>query len=265
MGRASREYDWPIVQHTPSEILVFSRQGVRDLDRAAAGELGIPSIILMENAAVALAQTCLELIAARGLTRIGIVCGPGNNGGDGLALARHLANHGHDPLVALAAPPGAYQGDAATNLHIVEQMGLRILDPIVAMAPQCALEILHRDGREHSHERDPKDVLLVDALVGTGLDRPVKPPMDQAIRWMNALRARGATTVAVDIPTGLDCDSGVPLGSMVVRADITVTLAGMKRGFLEPQSRDYTGEIRVGDIGIPPALMRNHAMDLRYT
>lgn len=264
MVRASRDYDGPAVEHTPSEILVFSRAGARDLDRAASAELGMPSILLMENAAVAVAQACVELIAARGLRRIGVVCGPGNNGGDGLALARHLANRGVDPLVALAAAPGAYRGDAAVNLHIVEQMGLRVLDPIVSLAPQCALEILHRDGRDHSGDRDPKDVLVVDALVGTGLDRPVSPPMDQAIRWMNSLRGRGATTVAVDIPTGLDCDSGRPLGPMAVRADVTVTLAGLKRGFLEPQSREYTGGILVGDIGVPVSLMKRFALDPRF-
>lgn len=252
------------MQHTPHEIMVFTRAGVRALDQAAAEELGIPSILLMENAAVALAQACFELVAAKCLVRIGIVCGPGNNGGDGLALARHLANRGHDPLVALAALPDAYKGDAATNLRIVEAMGLRVLDPIVSMAPQAALEILHRDGREHGPERDPRDVLLVDAMLGTGQDKPVRPPMDQAIRWMNGLRARGATTLAVDVPTGLDCDTGLPLGELVVRADVTVTLAGLKRGFLQPQAKEYAGKVLVGDIGIPSAFMRRFAMDPRW-
>lgn len=222
----------------------------------------------MENAAIALCEAATEVISAKGLSRIGIVCGPGNNGGDGLALARHLANRGHDPLIALTHTPEQYKGDAATNLRIAENMGLRILDPIVSLAPQAALEILHRDGRDHSHDRDPKDVLLIDAMLGTGLDRPVKPPMDQAIRWMNGLRARGAATLAVDIPTGLDCDTGLPPsggGEHVVRADLTVTLAGMKRGFLEPQSRDYTGKIVVGDIGLSATFMRKFALDLRYT
>lgn len=256
------------VQHTPRDTLIFSRDSVRALDKAATDDLGIPSILLMEHAAFALARAALELIREKNLTRIGIVCGPGNNGGDGLALARHLAIHGIDPLIALASVPGQYKGDAATNLHIVEQMGLRILDPILSMAPQAALEILHRDGRDHSSDRVPKDVLLIDALFGTGLDRAVKPPMDQAIRWMNALRARGATTLAVDIPSGLDCDTGLPLtggGDHTVRADVTVTLAGMKQGFLEPQSRDYTGKVTVGSIGLPHDFMKRFALDLRYT
>lgn len=253
------------VQHTPPPTLVFSRERVRALDAAAAEELAIPSLLLMEHAAYSLARTALELIRERNLSRIGIVCGPGNNGGDGLALARHLTLAGHDPLVALASVPDRYTGDAAINLRIVEQMGLRVLDPIVSMAPQAALEILHRDGRDHSYDRDPKDVLLIDALLGTGLDRPVRPPMDQAIRWMNALRARGATTLAVDIPSGLDCDTGMALGGHAVRADITVTLAGVKQGFLEPQSRDYTGKVVVGSIGLPQEFMRKFALDLRYT
>lgn len=253
------------MEHTPIETLIFSREGVRDLDKAAAGELGIPALVLMENAAFALAQACLELIRQRGLRRIGIVCGPGNNGGDGLALARHLVNRGHDPLVALTAPAGAYSGDAAVNLRIIENMGLRILDPIVALAPQAALEILHRDGRRHGPDENAREVLLVDAMLGTGLDRPIRPPMDQAIVWMNRLRQQGATTLAVDIPTGLDCDTGLPLGPHAVRADLTVTLAGIKRGFLEPQSRDYTGRVVVGDIGVPVSLMRKFALDLRYT
>ncbi|MBL8745008.1 MAG: NAD(P)H-hydrate epimerase [Phycisphaerae bacterium] len=253
------------MQHTPQPTLIFTRERARALDKAAAEDLGIPSILLMEHAAFALADAALRLIREKNLTRIGIVCGPGNNGGDGLALARHLALHNIDPLIALASVPGQYKGDAATNLHIVEQMGLRILDPIVSMAPQAALEILHRDGRDHAYDRDPKDVLLIDALLGTGLDRPVKPPMDQAIRWMNALRARGATTLAADIPSGLDADTGLPIGEHVVRADITVTFAGMKQGFLEPQSRDYTGNVIVAGIGLPHEFMKKFALDWRYT
>jgi hydroxyethylthiazole kinase-like uncharacterized protein yjeF len=253
------------LQHAPHRTVVLSREGVRALDRAAVEELGIPGIVLMENAGVSLCGACTGLIRERSISRIGIVCGPGNNGGDGLVLARHLSNRGFDPLVALTAAPGAYTGDAATNLRIVESMGLRILDPIVSMAPQAALEILHRDGRDHGAERDPRDVLLVDAMLGTGLDRPVRAPMDQAVRWMNGLRARGASVLAVDLPTGMDCDTGLPIGEHIVHADVTVTLAGMKKGFLEPQSRRWTGSIVVGDIGVPPSLAARFAEDLRWT
>lgn len=244
--------------------MVFSREGARALDADARDELGLPTIVLMENAAIALAQTCDDLAAERAFERVGIVCGPGQNGGDGLALARHLCNRGYDPLIALVAPPSAYKGDSGVQLRVIEQMGLRILDPIVSMDPQTALEILYRDGKDHSADRDASDVLIVDAMFGTGLSRAIAPPLDQPVRWMNRLRRQGARTLAVDLPSGLDADIGVPLGEHVVRADVTVTLGGLKRGLLKGEAAPFAGKVLVGNLGLPLALLRKHALPTAF-
>ncbi len=245
--------------HRPAEIHVFTRAGVRALDQAATEELGIPGIILMENAAVSLAQAALDLIASRGLSRIAIACGPGNNGGDGFALARHLANRGFNPLIIATVPIDRLQGDAGVNARIAERMELRIIDPILAMAPQAALEIVLDDGPIAPTDEEARRILIVDALLGTGADRPVAPPLDRLVQWMNGMRRRGSTILAVDIPTGLDADTGLPLGGPCVHADVTLTLAGIKKGFLHPDARRHTGEVIVGDIGVPMSLLRKHA------
>lgn len=245
--------------HRPNEIHIFTRAGIRELDRAALEELGIPGVVLMENAAIALAQGALDLIAARGLSRVAIVCGHGNNGGDGFALARHLANRGHNPLIIATAPIDRLQADAGINARIAERMELRIIDPILALAPQAALEIVLEDGPIAPTDEEARRILIIDALLGTGADRPVAAPMDRLVNWINGMRRRGSTVLAVDIPTGLDADTGLPLGGPCVHADVTVTLAGIKKGFLHPDARRHTGEVIVGDIGVPPALLRKHA------
>jgi len=237
------------VHHTPSYTATFSREAVRALDRVAAEELGIPGIVLMENAAAAIEECALAMLARGGSTDPGVLvcCGPGNNGGDGLAVARRLAGRGVRATVLLCAPRNAFSGDARTNLHIAERIGLRLFD-LDQRAPEVSLgAVLDAAG-------SPR--MIVDALLGTGLDRPIAPPLTTVVRWIQTLRSQGALVLAVDIPSGLDCDSGVPTGEAVVAADLTVTLAGRKRGFDNPDSRHWTGEVVVGDIGVPPSLLR---------
>lgn len=239
---------------------MFSRAGVRALDRAAAEELQIPTLLLMENAATALEECCAEVMREKSLERVAIICGPGNNGGDGLALARRLANRGLDPFVGLTAPADRFRGDAEANLSVVERMGLRVVDPILALSPQAAIEIIFRDGYYGSSDEELRRLLIVDAMIGTGLDRPLSSPAADAARWMNALRGRGATVVSADIPSGLDADSGLPIGLEAVQADVTVTFAGLKLGFLQACAWRYTGRIVVGDIGAPAELLRRFAL-----
>lgn len=240
-------------------MLVLSRAGARALDDAAIRELGLPGVVLMENAAVALASACDALIASRGLSRVVICCGPGNNGGDGLALARQLACRGVDALILATAPLATMKGDAGVNAAAVESLGLRVIDPIVAMAPQAALEIMLEDGPIAPTAEEARRILIVDALLGTGLDRPVAGPMAQMVAWVNAMRSRGATVLAADIPTGLDADTGLPTGGPCVTADFTVTFAAPKRGFLNPASRPYTGTVAVGHIGVPMTFVARFA------
>lgn len=243
-----------IVQHAPSIVATFSRSAVRELDRVAAEEYAIPGIVLMENAAAAIEEVALRMLAEAGCSpgaahapAVLICCGHGNNGGDGLALARRLSNRGYRAVILIATAREKFAGDAQTNLRIASHMAIPMYD-IDSVPPSGTLaEIL-------IHESRP--ALIVDALFGTGLDRPIGPPMNAVVLWMNALKAQGTRVLAVDIPSGLDCDSGEPLGDAVVHADVTVTLAGLKRGFANPASRAFTGRVKVGDIGVPLTLLK---------
>ena len=228
---------------------VLSRDAVREVDRLAAEGYRIPSIVLMENAAIALREEALRLLGGGAVRpagterRAAIVCGPGNNGGDGLALARHLYNAGVEVGIILAVPPERYAGDALTNLRIVEAMGLplAVLDPGDPGGSAEQLLAGHQG-------------VIVDALLGTGLREPVRSPILELIRQINAARTRTRRPVlAVDVPSGLDADTGEPLGE-AVHADATVTFVGVKPGFLTLTGQEYLGEVVVAGIGAPREL-----------
>jgi NAD(P)H-hydrate epimerase len=168
-----------------------------------------------------------------------ILCGGGNNGGDGFAAARHLHNQGVACTLVLLRPVESYRGDAATNLKICQAMRL----PIV-QASEHPVAVLA--GLE-------KHALIMDGLLGTGLDREVRAPFDAVIEYVN----RQITPVlAIDIPSGLDCNTGMPRGT-AVRADATVTFVGVKKGFRAPGSEAYTGRVIVADIGAPRELVES--------
>jgi NAD(P)H-hydrate epimerase len=210
--------------------LVFTREQVRAIDRLAVERYHLPSIVLMENAARGLADVAAGMIGDSG--GVLIVCGPGNNGGDGLAAARHLHNRGLDVSLFLSRPAADYQGDALTNLRVAQAMNLTILPH------DAPLDVLPRAG------------LVVDALFGTGLTRPVAAPFDRIIEWMNR---QAAPVLAADLPSGLDADSGLPLGCCV-KAAATATFVGLKLGFTRPHAAAFTGPVRVVDIGVPREL-----------
>jgi NAD(P)H-hydrate epimerase len=161
-----------------------------------------------------------------------VVCGPGNNGGDGLAAARHLANAGRDLRIHLVAPAGTCRpgSDAATNLAIVRAMGIPIIGNVAL------------DGA----------AVVIDAIFGTGLREAVRDPYRAAI---TAVRASRAGVVAIDLPSGLDADTGAVLG-VSVRADLTATMLAPKVGFTRGQGPSLVGEVVVVDIGVPPSLLR---------
>lgn len=211
---------------------------VRELDRRAIEQYGIPGIVLMENAARNLREHALDLLGQARRPDALILAGPGNNGGDGLALARHLSLFGVSVTVVLAGTEGdeiGSRGDAAVNLGIVRKMGLTIGGP----------EILP--------EEPPG--LIVDALLGTGLSRPPQPPISSLIAWANEQRTRGSLILAVDVPSGLDAMTGQPLGGVCIRADRTVTLAAIKPGLTRLEAQAFLGDLSVVDIGAPAALL----------
>jgi NAD(P)H-hydrate epimerase len=222
----------------------LSRDEVRGIDARAAGEFGMPTLVLMENAGRGAADLLRERAgAAKGPdpVRVLVLCGPGNNGGDGGVVARHLDLWGFAVRVVWFADPGALRGDAAVQWAVLDRSGFdqRAWDDDPATNP----------GR--------LDALLagadwvVDGLLGTGLTRPVEGALRAAIEAVNR---SGKPVLALDLPSGLDADQGVPLG-VAVRARVTATFVAPKLGFEAPGASGYTGEVVVVDIGAPRRLL----------
>jgi NAD(P)H-hydrate epimerase len=186
----------------------------------------------MENAGAEAARIALQTLAAR-RGDVLCVCGPGGNGGDAMVVARHLAIAGVD--VSLATFGAQPSGDAGVQAAICVAMGLRtrrILDCTDAARACCA---------------DDAPALIVDGLYGTGLTRALD---GTAAALVDAMNASGAPILALDVPSGLDCDTGEPTGPCV-RATVTVTFVAEKTGFANPASRAFTGEVRTVGIGAP--------------
>lgn len=210
------------------------------MDAIAIHDLGIPGVVLMENAGRNAADRVVDLLRSRSADRVAIFAGPGNNGGDGFVIARHLLNRGVDVRVFLVGDAARLTEDAGTNYRVLRAMGVEI--PAVR-GEEAAREAVGQVG--------PTDV-VVDALLGTGFCGDVREPLAGVIRAINA--ADKAGVVAVDVPSGLDCDTGQPANA-TIRADRTVTFVANKRGFEAAGSREYTGEVLVADIGAPPNLI----------
>lgn len=221
--------------------MFLSREQVRDLDRRAIEEFGVPGVVLMENAGRGTAELLLQL-GVRG--PVVLCCGKGNNGGDGYVIARHLDLHGIPIHVLLFARPDSLEGDAATNYHVLMRSGV----PLIVHAA----ETFNLDGVRQ--ELDQAE-WVVDALFGTGLRGPVRPPLDGVIE---AINASGKRILAVDIPSGLDCDTGQPLGP-TIRAEHTATFVAMKKGFAEPAAAAWLGQVHVLSIGAPRTLVEQAA------
>lgn len=222
--------------------LAFSRDALRELDRRAVEEFHIPTLVLMENAGRGAAETGLKGILAG---RVMILAGPGNNGGDGLVAARHLHNAGVVVTVLLIGKRSAFKGAAAAQLQIVEAMRLRVVE----------ISADQREMKEWLSATGPGDA-MVDAIFGTGLSRPVEGVAGDVIRAANG---SGRRILAVDLPSGMDCDSGRGPGDQgaVIRATQTVSFCGWKKGF--SNGREFTGEITVADIGAPRELLHQLA------
>ena len=220
-------------------FIVMSRDQVRDFDAWAIQQMGIPGCVLMENAAKNCTQIITQHFSEPVNKGVCIFCGASNNGGDGFVIARHLVNHGLSVRVVVCADPARLTGDAQGNYDICRKMDI----PIQTLDMQT--ESLCRDV-EIAVEGCG---LLVDALLGTGLQGQLKEPMALLISSINS---HNIPIVAVDIPSGLDCDSGVPL-PVCIEASTTVTFVAIKKGFAaNPDSRQATGRVFVADIGITP-------------
>jgi NAD(P)H-hydrate epimerase len=230
-------------------VLLLTRDQCRELDRRAVEEYGIPSIVLMENAG----RGCVDVLERLGIDGpVVILCGKGNNAGDGFVIARHLAIRGYECRVVLLCAPAELSGDAATNFSILRRTGILIIDVSMAPSPPrlggpTPTAALQRQLAGHAGGA----AWLIDAMLGTGACGEPRPPFDAAIDWMNA---QACKRLAVDVPSGLDCDTGQP-ASHTIRADHTCTFAAMKVGFTQPAAQPFTGTIHVCDIGMPPQLI----------
>lgn len=211
---------------------IVTSQQIKNIDRRAIHGFGIPGPVLMENAAAAVMAEMERFFEGLANARIGIICGKGNNGGDGLALARRLSIRGVAVRVALLSSFAAVKGEAKVNLSILRKTDVELV--------------------QNASSRSLADIIawsdvLVDAMLGVGLSSPLKGTYAQAVDMINA---SGNPVVAVDIPTGIDADTGAVLGA-AVKADLTVTMALLKRGLVLYPGAAYAGAVRIADIGIP--------------
>ncbi len=220
------------------EVRVMSREEVRRVDAWAIQEVGVPGVVLMENAGRSCAELAMQKLVAVANPRVCVVCGLGNNGGDGYVVSRHLLNAGIPTRVVLCGDRVKVQGDARVNLDVLERLG----HPVECLDPGDGDTIVRLQalGGEAS--------LIVDALFGTGLHGELKPAYRAIVDTLNTL---GQPILAVDIPSGLDCDTGEPLGA-AIRAACTVTFVAVKKGFLSPSAAEYVGELHVASIGVEP-------------
>jgi len=250
------------------KCVVMSRDEVRAFDTRAINTLGIPGAVLMENAG----RSCAELIkkeidsrfrgndkaasdaptrcdaccdsapARRAVAprrKVCIFCGTGNNGGDGYVIARHLLNNNFEVVVVICGDRSKIKGDAKINLDVLEKLG----QPI----EQLNLNDDNIPSRVNTFAADAN--MLVDGLFGTGLNGQLSDEYKKLIESINSLHC---PILAVDIPSGLDCDTGEPLGT-AVRASFTVTFVAVKKGFTAAKASAYTGEIFIASIGVEPA------------
>jgi NAD(P)H-hydrate epimerase len=215
--------------------MFLTRAQVRDFDRRAITEFGVPALVLMENAG----RGAAELLLALGIHGPVAICsGKGNNGGDGLVMARHLHNQGILVAVHLFARPEDLSEETAAHWNIIQKA--RIPARVWPQGDDAALA-----------EELAKAEWIVDALFGTGLEGPVRAPLDRVI---GAINASPGGVVAVDIPSGLNADTGEPMGA-TIRARHTATFVAPKQGYANPAARSWLGKVHVLDIGAPTNLI----------
>jgi len=222
-------------------IPILDAAGMREADRVTIAELGLPGLVLMERAATAVGDVVSERFADAG--RVLVVCGPGNNGADGLAVARQLVARGENAEAVLLVEPSHLRGDAAVQLALARSFGVPVHE--CANGPLDGLAALLAEAQ-----------VVVDALFGTGLDRALDG------RWRSVIElieGAGWPVVAVDLPSGLSGSSGAVAGPSL-RAAVTVTFGAPKLAHVLPPASERCGEVAVADIGIPARLIERNAV-----
>ncbi len=222
---------------------IASAHEMRECDEEAIKKYGIPGIILMENAARGTADAMHRHIQSLSQKNILIICGKGNNGGDGFALARHLFEQSCTVTVAALSPVNQLKGDARVNADIIKKMSRTDSSGNLTLIPSINRQKL---------EQLPHSDVIVDAILGTGFKGKLKSKVASIVEWMNT---QSATRVAIDVPSGIDADTGNAKG-ITMQVDFTCTMGLVKTGLLFSPGRDASGKIICIDIQIPPEVFR---------
>jgi len=217
---------------------VATAKEMQKIDRITIEKYGIAGMVLMERAGLSVVSRVNELYPARKVT---ILCGSGNNGGDGFVIARELHNQGKDVDV-YAVRPEKLKGDAKTNYDVARKFGVKVLPVIRFLALDS--------------KRLAPDSIIVDALLGTGLHNEIRKPLSTIIEKVNGMRC---PVIAVDIPSGISSDTGQVMGC-AIKADHTVTFGLPKRGHFLFPGADHAGQLFVEDIGFPARLLDSDTM-----
>ncbi|MBI5252211.1 MAG: NAD(P)H-hydrate dehydratase [Desulfomonile tiedjei] len=231
-------------------MYLVTAQEMRAFDATAIQDYGIPGVVLMENAGRTTFHVLKKHLGGdlRDL-RVSVIAGPGNNGGDGFVIARYLINHGSEVNTFLLSPREKIKGDALINLKVLEKMTSRIFP------------VTDAESMDHAALIWQESEVIVDAILGTGLTSEVRSPYREAILEINDTTA---IILSVDLPSGLDADTGKILGC-AVRADITATYGFRKLGIALYPGVDYCGAVEVVDISIPlPAVEKNPPRAVLY-
>jgi hydroxyethylthiazole kinase-like uncharacterized protein yjeF len=218
---------------------ITTAKEMRNIDFQTINEIGIPGVVLMENAGLGVVKAIERDFPLQTFSKIAIFAGKGNNGGDGLVIARYLVHKGYKVTTYLLAEPDKFIGDALINLRIAQNIGLNI-------------EYILSD--EQLNEKKgiiSQNNLIIDAIFGTGLSGPVRGFASNVIDYLNST---GMPIVAVDLPSGLDSDTGKVEGSCI-KAIMTVTMALPKRGLLLYPGAKFVGKLEIADIGIPQSVI----------
>lgn len=220
---------------------VLNTSQMRDADRRAIEEIGLPSLVLMENAGRQTVAAIEAIYADLSERHVGVLCGRGNNGGDGFVVARTLAQRDVDVSVFLIGRVSDVRGDARTNLEILGRLGMTVVE----VADSQAWEL---------HFSEVTDcTLIVDAIFGTGLNAPLSGLIESVVADVNA---SGIPVVAIDLPSGLSADSHEAIGPCI-DAGLTVTLAAPKLPLVLPPAETHAGDIVIADIGIPAEVIES--------
>lgn len=223
---------------------------LRRLDQVAEEQWGLAGAVLMENAGKAAALWARDLAEQHQSSAVWLFCGKGQNGGDALVAARHLANWGFETQVTLLFEPesAALSATSAQNLRLLQLAGLSL-----DLGLQTSFDDLRRQAGTKL-----QSPLIIDGILGTGMTGAPRSPY---LEWIQAIRGSALPCLALDIPSGLDGDSGQAPG-VAIKAQYTISFAANKLGFANKEAKAYLGELRIDDLGIPRSLLEAYATGL---